>query len=297
MLAIARYALKSQFHASTVVGVLAVLSLFIPLISLLSGAIVGLIILTQGLYSGTRALLISIVGITAISYLITQSPVLGITIGVVQWVPVVILAEVLRRTSSLSFTLIAGMGLTLIAVAVQFLVWPDAEQFWSELMMQMLQSANNPQLDASLIESWVQSMVHWMTIMLMAVMYSTFVATLLAARWFQAKIAESDGYRDEFYSIHLGKSAAGFALLLIVINLVLQQDWLSAMLIVVLAGFLYQGIAILHSWSKQRKKRGLLILIYILMVIFPQVVGATALLGVIDNWMDFRKKLKSSTTE
>jgi hypothetical protein len=121
MLAIARYALKGPMHAATVAGILAVLSLFIPLLSILSGAIVSLIILTQGLVSGTRVILVSIVGITAISYMLTQSLIMGLSIGLVQWLPVMILAEVLRRTRSVSFTLVAGMGLAMLAVVLQFM--------------------------------------------------------------------------------------------------------------------------------------------------------------------------------
>jgi len=64
------------------------------------------------------------------------------------------------------------------------------------------------------------------------------------------------------------------------------------MLMVMLATFLYQGLAILHSWSKHAKRKGWLILLYVMMVIFPQVVAATAFLGVIDNWTDFRSRLR-----
>jgi len=293
MLAIARYALKSPFHAATVVGLLAILSLFIPLISILSGAIVGLIILTQGLLPGTRSIVVAIVGVTVVSYLLTQSPQLGITIGLVQWLPMMILAEVLRRTPSLSFTLVTGMVLALLAVVVQFTLWPNSEQVWMQILLQFFEGTDTQGLEFEQLKADLESMVHWMVIMLVAVMYSTFVATLMAARWFQSKLAGSEGYRDEFYAIRLGQTVALLALLMVVASLVLKQDWILSMMTVVLATFLYQGLAIVHSWAKARGKSMMLFLLYVLMIIFPQVVGMTALLGVVDNWMDFRKKLKS----
>lgn len=293
MLAIARYALKNSFQAATVVGILAILSLFIPLVSILSGAIVALIILTQGLLPGTRAILVSIVGITAVSYLLTQSPALGITIGLVQWLPMMILAEVLRRTCSLSFTMVAGMVLALLAVIVQFSLWPDSERVWLQFLQQLLQGTEQPGLDMEKFQSSLENMVHWMVLMLIAVMYGTFVATLLAARWFQARLAKSEGYRDEFYSIRLGKTVAGLSLLVAVAGFVIDQDWLMAMIIVMLTTFLYQGLAVVHSWSRVNRKTSWLVLLYVMMVIFPQVVAVTALLGVVDNWMDFRRKLKA----
>ena len=147
MLALARYALKSPYHAATVVGILAILSLFIPLISILSGAVVGLIILTQGLVSGTRVILISVVGITVVVYLITGSPIYGGMIGLVQWLPMMVLAEILRRTASLSFTLLVGMGLALVGVMVQFALWPDSKELWLQFMLQFFAQSDSAGID------------------------------------------------------------------------------------------------------------------------------------------------------
>ncbi len=293
MLAIARYALKGPFHAATVAGILAILSLLIPLVSILSGAIVGLIILTQGLLAGTRVLLVSIVGITVVSYLMTQSMVLGITIGLVQWLPMMVLAEILRRSRSLSVTLVSGMALALIAVIIQFSLWPDSEQHWTLLLMQLLQGADQSGVEVQDFQAGLQDMVHWMTLMIVAAMYSTFIATLMISRWFQARLAGSEGFREEFYAINLGRPVAIITLGMIVVALVMNQDWLQAMLLVMLATFLYQGLAIAHSWSRVKKKTGLLVVLYVMMVLLPHVLGLTALLGVVDNWMGFRNKLKS----
>lgn len=292
MLALARYALKSPFHAATIAGVLAILSLFIPLVSVLSGAIVGLIILTQGLFSGTRVIAVSIIGITAVSYLITNSPTLGITIGLVQWLPIMVLAEVLRRTLSLSITLVVGSIMALLAVVVQYSLWPDADKLLMQFMLPFFEGMDESQVDMQQLQVTLQGMVHWMTLLIVAVMFSTFVATLMASRWFQAKLAGSEGYREEFYAIRLGQAMAAVTLLMIPASLLLQQDWIIAMSTVMVAAFLYQGLAIAHQWSSAGKRTSWLVLLYVLMVIFPHVVVIVAMLGIVDNWMDFRSKLK-----
>jgi len=298
MLALARYALKSPFHAATIVGLLAVLSLFVPLVSILSGAVVGLIILTQGIAAGTRALLISLVGITVVSYLVTQSPMLGITIGLVQWIPMVLLAEVLRRSRSLSVTLVIGMFVALVVVAAQYLLWPDIDKMWAGYLQQMFAGAEQQAgLDGDQLQQAIAQLVHMMTLVLVAVMYSTFIGTLMAARWFQARLTESEGFRDEFYALKLGKGAAVATLLVIGASFIVSQDWLYAMLMVMLMTFLYQGLAVVHRWSRDKRQKGWLVLLYILMVIFPQVLAAMAMLGIIDNWVDFRSKLKSAKIE
>ena len=295
MLVIARYALKSPFHASTMVGVLAILSLFIPLVSVLSGAIVGLIILTQGLFSGARAILVSIIGISIVSYFAMQSAELGLTIGLVQWLPMMVLAEILRRTHSVSFTVIAGMVLAMLAVLAQYLIWPESEQVLQALLQQMLQGFEQSAEQGQQLQQLLESMLHWTVILMVAVMYSTFIATLMAARWFQAKLAGVEGFQDEFYSIRLGKVAAGAGAALFVLNGLLQHDWLLSLLMVYMAAFLYQGLAVIHSWNTARKGKTItwLFLLYAMMMIIPQVAGLVAMLGVADNWMNFRAKLKA----
>ena len=294
MLAIARYALKGPLHAATVAGILAVLSLFIPLLSLLSGAIVGLIILTQGLVSGTRVILVSIVGITAVTYLITQSLLLGVTIGLIQWLPLIILAEILRRYRSISFTLVSGMGIALLAVAIQFLVWPDAEDAWVAFLKVLIQDIQQqPGMEMQQDLSGITIIAHWMTLLLVAVTYSTFIATLMAGRWFQARLSGAQGFQQEFYAVRLGKGVATLVLVVGLASMLLQHDWLIAMLLTMLATFLYQGLAVIHNWSSCYQKAGMLAVVYVLMIIFPYVVGVVALLGVIDNWIDFRARFKS----
>ncbi len=297
MLAIARYALKSPFHATTVVSILSILSLFIPLVSILSGAIVGLIILTQGLYSGARALLISIAGITVFSFLITQSPVLGISLGLMQWLPIVVLAEILRRTRSLAFTLVAGMVIAMIMAVAQYVLWPDMDKLWTEYVQQVFQSIaaeqqSSPEMDQ--LQAGMQNLVRWMIIVLVAVMYCMFIATLLVSRWFQARIADSEGFREEFYHLKLGRGAAIAVVLMAVISMFFKQDFLLAVLMVMVATFLYQGLAIAHSWLGNGKGKGWLVLLYVLMLIFPQIMAATAFLGVIDNWTDLRSYLRNN---
>ena len=294
MLAIARYAVKGPMHAATVAGILAVLSLFIPLLSILSGAIVSLIILTQGMVSGTRVILVSIVGITAISYMLTQSLIMGLSIGLVQWLPVMVLAEVLRRTRSISFTLVVGMGLAMLAVILQFVLWPGAEAALMEILRLMFQDMQQqPGIEMAQLETVLQNVVHSMTILMIAVMFFIFAVSLLIGRWYQSRLSESSGFRAEFYAIRFGKGIAVLALILGVASMLLQQNWLTALLMVVALTFLFQGLAVVHSWSKHYNKSALLGLLYMLMIIFPQVAGVTAMLGVVDNWTDFRAKLKS----
>ena len=79
MLALARYTLKGPYHAAAVVAVLAIMSVFLPLVAgnpllgavlavvltYTAGSLVGLIILTQGIQSGLKAIVVAVLAVTA----------------------------------------------------------------------------------------------------------------------------------------------------------------------------------------------------------------------------------------
>jgi len=289
MLAIARHALKSPFHAFTVVGLLAVLSLIIPFVSLLSGAIVSLLILTQGFQSGLRVVVLTVLGLSLMTWLSTGTPLVGLMIGVVQWLPMIVLAEVLRRTQSFSMVIIVGMVLGSIAVLLQFYLWPDLDLFWRSTIEEMFnQSEQGDQYTA--LQPAIEQIVHWMLLLFVAAMISTYVSTLMIGRWFQAKLLESDGYKKEFYEIKLGKTSALISALIILASGFAGLDWLIGVAIVLASGFLFQGLAVVHERMNRSARKGLLNgLFYLLLFVFPHAVALTAGVGIIDNWLNFRK--------
>ena len=63
------------------------------------------------------------------------------------------------------------------------------------------------------------------------------------------------------------------------------------MFLVVMA-FTFQGIAVIHSKLGPRNKGRLMLVFYyiLLLVLLPQVVALTAITGVLDNWLVFRKQ-------
>lgn len=286
MVGLARYALKSPLHAFSIVGLLAVASLIVPFISFLSGAFVSLIILTQGLQSGLKVIVWSVIATSIMTWVSWGSPLIGLTVGLVQWLPMVVLAELLRRTQSLSMVIIVGMALAIVAVVVQFMLWPNLDQFWKAWFEEVIKQSDQPAAFAEL-KPMMNQFIHWMVLFFIAAMYSSYIATLMLGRWFQAKIVGSDGYKKEFYAIFMGKPSALIGLLLIALSILFKQDILVAIALVVAAGFIYQGLAVVHV-KLASTKPFFIGLYYFLLFLLPQIVALTALLGIIDNWFQFR---------
>ena len=306
MLTLARFTLKGPYYAATIVGILAILAVIFPLASTnpligaiaavaltyMSGALVGLIILTQGIQSGLKAIVVSILGITLVATIVLKAPDLGISIGLVQWLPIVVLAQTLRTTNSLAMTLIAGVALGFIAILAQQLIWPDLEENWQGVILQsMNQVPQNEQYDSEELSEQIRVMMHWLILALVSSLYVVYVTIVLVARRMQARLAGSDGFQREFTGLALGKPASMAVLILVALSLVLKLDWLTSFAILVAAAFLFQGIAVIHARLLTRPM--LTGLYYMLLLIIPHVMGLTVIAGILDNWLFFRKSGKN----
>ncbi len=312
MLALARYTLKGPYQAAAVVGMLAIGAVFLPLFAgqsffiaivatvliVMACSLVGLIILTQGTVSGLKSIVVSIFGITLVTTLVLKTPTLGISIGLMQWLPIVILAQTLKSTKSLTLMILAGMAMALVAIAIQFLIWPDLEASLLPVFHQSLMGLyDNSTLTSESVGEYIQLLVHLLVLLIVSTLYLLFTGIMLLSRSMQARLTDSDGFRQEFHALALGKPLALAGLIILIMSSWLDQDWITSMAMAVMAAFLYQGIAVVHCKLATSKHRALIIgIYYALLIIFPQVVAVSSIGGMIDNWMVFRKKRNIEST-
>jgi hypothetical protein len=308
LLTLAKYTLKGPFQAATVVGLLAVLAVFVPpffgltffslvltlIATILATILVGLIILTQGSVSGLKVIGVSVLGVTLVTWLVLNSPEQGILMGLIYWLPIVVFAQTLRSSNSLSLTLLAGVLIGIVGVWVQYLFWGDQLSEWiSQLQQNSEVTANFSQEDIEKTIVFLQ-MVGLITI---SSLYVFFTLVLFAARSLQAKLAGSDGFNKEFRALTLGKPAATFALILFALLLLLLtfwkvQIWIISLMMLLTITFMFQGVAVVHARLADKNKRTLLlVLLYLVLIFLSQIaVPLTAIAGLIDNWLVFRKK-------
>ena len=305
MLALAKYALRGQYQAATVVGVLVLGAVFFPLFTgnalislvvtsvlvVVACTLVGLIILTQGSVSGIKAISVAIIGITLVATVVLKAPTLGISIALAQWLPIVLLAQVLKTSKSLAVMLLVGILLAAIGTGIQYIFWPELEAEWVRQVViasEHLQG-NTANSNAVLLEK-LPMFIHWMVLLLGGMSYLLFISIMLLARWLQAKIAASEGYGREFQSLSLGKQASLAGAVILILGFWSNQDWITSLALIVMVAFTFQGVAVVHARVAASKRKGLLIgLFYALLFIFPQVVALTTIAGLLDNWLVFRK--------
>jgi hypothetical protein len=154
--------------------------------------------------------------------------------------------------------------------------------------IQRMGSTDN--LDAQLVERNIQ-LVRLFVLAMVAMAYLLFMLIVMIARWMQASLAGSAGFGQEFRALSLGKPAAAVALGLVLVSIWVSQTWLSSLAFLMVIAFMFQGVAVVHSKVASHKQSWLLLgMFYALLLVFPQAVALTAITGVIDNWLVFRKK-------
>lgn len=294
MIFLARFILKGPSQAALVAAALAMLGLMLPPAAWLSGAAVGLVTLVNGYRAGLWLTLYAAVGAAAFAGLIFSVPLVTLYFVLLVWLPVWAIAVVLRQTVSLALSLQLLAVVSLAGILVLYLLFPGFGELWREPLDTMIRQLLDS--NSGFSEAHLKLVEEQVIRILPGLFASSFMVgamlSLFLARWWQAALYNPGGFGKEYRALNLGHISAMAALAITVIAVLFATDVLSAMLLVVFALYLNQGIAVLHAvFAGRQLNRVWLYLVYGLMFFIPQVVVLLAMAGLADTWIDFRRRL------
>ena len=304
MIAIARLADRSPTSAAAVAAslLLAAFVLF-PFIGVfmvvpvtLSAATVAFVILRRGERAALRAGGICLVMLLAVSAIMLRS-LLAIPLAALSsWLPPVIIALVLARTSSLPLATLAAVALGMLAVLAFTLATGDPVAWWTTEIERMLGAlrdsgqAGQAGVDVDAVATALGPIATWMTGALGASIALSALVALFVARHWQAALVNPGGFGTEFRALSLGSAAALGTLALIAAAAVLGGPLLVGLAVVACAGFVLQGLAILHALVAKRSLPVFwLYAIYALLVMVPYLWPLLLALGLLDNRVPLRR--------
>ncbi len=295
---LASYIMQGRMQAAMVASVLAMLSFILPPLGILSAAAVALVSLRNGQSEGILIMVVAVIAVGILSQVLFGDFVfaVGYTLGF--WLPVWLVASVLRETGRLSVAFEVVLALGLIAIGMFYLFSDDPAIFWQQRLQMILQ----PMLDdpASSIEpdSLKQGLSvasHYMTGILVTGTVSTLILSLLVGRWWQANLYNPGGFRKEFLSVK-PRSLVAYVCLGVFLIAIMGSGPLGEMMqnMSVLAFFLYLvvGTAVLHVLvSATKLKRLLLPALYVTVLLIPHAMLPVALVGFTDTWQNWRRRV------
>ena len=294
----AGFIMAGRIQAAIFVIVSTLISLFMPPLIVFSNAAIALITLRKGWQQGVIYTLLATLTLVVVSLLLRQPASSGVIAGLTTWLPMVLIASALAITKSWSHTLLFTLIVSIAGVLLFHLLQSDAAAFWKPVLEQMkplLQQAY--QLSDSKLEEAINNAAGWMTGTFAAVLAIIAIISLMIARNWQAMLYNPGGFGEEFRQIRLGKQVAIALIVAIAIAVLTGNQLVVEMIMVGLAIFMFQGLSVAHALVKQRNMgSGWLIGLYVFMfLLLVQMIVLLATFGIIDNFVDFRKKVANKT--
>jgi len=295
MKALASFVMRGWSQATGVAVLCALLSPVLAPLSLVSGAVVALVTLRKGPVPGLQ-----VAGAAALVTVLAGQLVFGhfvaaLAFALLLWVPMLVLALVLRYTRSLASTLQAALLFGAVLVLFYVIGFDDPKAEWKTLLETVLGGFFEAQeIDEASRAALVEAMARWMTGTLAAAYFLQLAASLLLARWWQSLLYNPGGFRQEFHALRLSRWLAVAAVpLFAAVFFDGLPDLLRYLALPVAAAFFVQGLALAHGQlAAFNAGPGWLIGIYALLVVAPPYAfTALTTAGYADAWMDFRARM------
>jgi hypothetical protein len=295
MQSLAGFAMRGRSQAALVAAGSAVLSLVLPLVALISSAVVALATLRQGPREGALVMGIAALGSAALAWFALGAPWPALGFVLVLWVPLWGLAVTLRATGDLALVVQAAalMGL-LILLGIYFAAGDPTAQ-WIALMEPLRAGlVEGEVVTEAASRALVETLAKWMTGAFVASLYTQFLLALFIGRWWQGVLFNPGGFGAEFRELRLHPALGWLALALMAVQ-VLQPAavWPSDLLMLLVPLLLLQGLAVVHGVRIALGAGiGWLIALYVsLVVVLPYVAGLVCALGLADLWLDLRRRI------
>jgi len=297
MQTLASFVMRGRSQAVMLATVLAMLSLLIPPVSILSSSVVGLVALRKGPNEGLLLLVLASAACGVMSQIILGQllPVFGFVL--LMWLPIWLLAWLLRNGRSLTLAVQGALIIGLLVIAAQFLQDQDPVATWRELLGPFIQSLVESQLvEQAQQQSLLETMAHWMPGMVATGFFMQSLLALFLARWWQAVLYNPGGFRVEFCQLRMHRAVAAVTLGILLLRLLdIDGGFWDYFAMLLLAAWFLQGLALAHGVVHLLgAKTGWLVGLYLLLLFaMPHTVTALAAAGFADGWIDFRARLRA----
>lgn len=294
---LASFVMRGRSQAALVAAVAAVLSLLLPPILIIGGAAVALVTLRRGGGEGLLAIVLAGLGTAVLAYPVfaTLTPAVGILL--LFWLPLWLLAVILRGTVSLARTLQLSAVLGGLIVMGFYVVLDDPGGWWlgvlNEVFRPVLEEANLA-IDETALNELMTTVAPLMPGLMAANLLISMLFGLLLGRWWQALLYNPGGFRDEFHQLRLGRQTAAIALGITGLALITAIPLFANLALVLGVIYALQGVSLVHGViGKAGLAWGWLAGFYVLLIIaLPQMIALLCLMGIADAWVDFRARIK-----
>jgi len=291
--------MRGRMQAMMVASSLALLSLVLPPISIVSSASVALVTLRRGGYEGLYVLICACLSAALLGFFLFGSFQFALLYGLVLWLPIWLISIVLREGKHLSIAIEIAVLLGVMAVIGFYIYASEPALIWQSVLEEMVKPmlASNADMPVDEIRQSIQRFSHYMTGGIIAGTVYGLLFGLFLARMWQSALYNPGGFREEYLELRVRPKLALVSILVAVIawlmsGVISEICWNISILFVVLYTFV--GTAILHAaLSTMRMKRFLVPMLYVTLIMIPHIIALVIIVGVVDAWLDLRSKFSN----
>ncbi|MBL7004595.1 MAG: hypothetical protein ISR69_11280 [Gammaproteobacteria bacterium] len=279
-----------------VASTLALVSLVMPPVSIVSSATVALVTLRRGAIEGFIVLACSTAVAGVLGFFLLGNFQFMLLYGIVLWVPVWLISIILREGRYLSLAIEIAVLIGVMGVVSFYLYNADLAEMWKNILSQMV-PPNAPVED---IQHTLDVLSHYMTGVVAAASVFGLLLGLFLGRWWQALLYNPGGFRQEFLSLNTHpRLAIGSVVVVLVASLssgvISEVSWNITILLFVLYTFI--GTAVLHTvFASMKMGRFIVPMFYVTLFLIPHAMLPVALVGLSDTWMNLRNKISNQHT-
>lgn len=306
MRALARFIMGGRLRAMLVAAtsaVLAVLAMpYTAPFSYLGGAAIALVALRVGVWEAALVLVGAAAGTAVFSYLVLGQAAPLVVAALFLWVPVWLLAGLLRYTVSLARTVQAAALMNALGVVGVYVIYGDPTAWWRHSLAPLLGPAlkqNGAHGNAGQVLSEIARLA---TGGVAAGFELALLACLLLARWWQAVLYNPGGFQREFHGLRMDR-ASGWIAVAVVAAAVAGKDTVPGTVavqigLVLLVMYGLVGLALVHSVVAIRRANvawlvGLYAALIFLWPMMTVLVVVLASAGLLDVWLDIRRRVSA----
>jgi len=301
MRALAGLIVAGPLQAVGVIALCTVLSFLAPPLTSLLSYVGAAALALYSLHVDARRGLLVLLGATLATGLLSQVALhQGAAVAVTSlllWLPVWIAASVLRATRSLAMAMLVLSGLAMLGVLLVFAVYGDPAPWWQQVLQGMVDRlATQPELQDAVdsLSAFVAQAAPLMTGSLAAGLSFAALTCLMLGRWWQSLLVKPGALRTEYYALRLN-GALSLAGLVIIGLAAFKLGMLSKIALqwslITMVVFFFVGLAVLHATLANLKAaKGWLIAAYVLMSLLPQALLMMVVIGLLDPWLDLRRR-------
>jgi hypothetical protein len=282
----------------------ALLSLIFPPVSIVSSAAVALVTLRLGATEGGYVFGSACLASALLGFFLIGNYQIPLLYGLMLWIPIWLIAIVLREGRHLFLAIEIVIIIAAIAVIGAYLYQPNLAQAWEAQLSPQLQPMllkANPEMSAAQIQHSLSVFYHFVITGLVALIYVIgLLIGLFLGRWWQATLYNPGGFKKEYLALQGQKKLAIATLAIMAVaalfsGVIAEICWNIGILLFMLYAFI--GTIILHCVFASMKQKSFFVpFLYVTMVLIPYALMPAAIIGLVDTWLNLRNKIPNQTS-